>query len=30
MPRIMAPPPSGEFNVVLAKPFEGKSMIFGD
>ncbi|GAB7340750.1 hypothetical protein MBLNU457_7127t1 [Dothideomycetes sp. NU457] len=23
MPRIMAPPPSGEFNVVLAKPFEG-------
>ncbi|KAH7371131.1 hypothetical protein BKA66DRAFT_514358 [Pyrenochaeta sp. MPI-SDFR-AT-0127] len=23
MPRIMAPPPSGEFQVVLSKPFSG-------
>ncbi|TKX18336.1 hypothetical protein C1H76_9124 [Elsinoe australis] len=24
MPRIMAPPPSGEFSVALLKPFNGK------
>ena len=27
MPRMVAPPPSGEFQVVLSKPFNGESLL---
>ena len=27
MPRQVAPPPSGEFQVTLTKPFSGKSLL---
>lgn len=29
MPRMVAPPPSGEFQVVLSKPFDGESLPMG-
>ena len=30
MPRMVAPPPSGEFQIVLSKPFEGKFLAVVD